>query len=254
MIVLAVTIDLGIIGLIGFIAFANALRGIVKSLSIKIRLYRQTEDGKKRQILKELRGIVKSFSIKIRLYRQTKDIEKRQILEYTSPAKERGILTFGSLEFYAILLLIEFSFLFLLSIISFRVEDTASKMFIIAIIIGILWFIFLAIADIYFLILLYRVWRFIIDESRLHNLMPSIKKPDNAVVFLFIPFFNLYWLFQVFGKLPKDLNAIIKAKGSEVKIAESIGMLFVLMHFITIIISIIPTTRTITSPKISVVY
>jgi hypothetical protein len=128
--------------------------------------------------------------------------------------------------------------LFLMIIGIFRVEggnDAALGMLFIGVIL-------LIIAEIYYLVLLYRVWRFAIDESHRHNIMPSIDTPGKAVGFLFIPFFNWYWVFQVFGKLPKDLNAIAHAKQSGALMSNGLGTTFAIMS----VLSIIPFIGTVT--------
>ncbi len=80
------------------------------------------------------------------------------------------------------------------------------------------------IAEIYFLVLLYRVWRFIIEESQACGLVTAIETPAKAIGFLFIPFYNMYWVFQAFGKLPRDLNALANAKGNAGMVPESLGI------------------------------
>lgn len=79
-------------------------------------------------------------------------------------------------------------------------------------------------ACILFCVLLYQIWRFVINESIRQRLTPSIETPGKAVGFMFIPFYNFYWIFQAFGKLPKDLNALARAKGSTTMMSEGLGM------------------------------
>jgi len=70
------------------------------------------------------------------------------------------------------------------------------------------------IALIYFYVLLYQVWRYIIEESRRHDLRPSIDSPGKAVGFCFIPIYNIYWIFMAYGKLPNDFNALSRIKNN----------------------------------------
>jgi len=143
---------------------------------------------------------------------------------------------FGSVGIFVAMLLIGL-FLTVIGIFSAEGgEDSAIAMLIIGIVL-------LIIAKIYFLVLLYRTWRFAINESHRHNLVPSIDTPGKAVGFLFIPFYNWYWVFQAFGKLPKDLNAIAKAKESSTTMSEGIGTSLAVM----ILLSIIPIIGYITA-------
>lgn len=91
------------------------------------------------------------------------------------------------------------------------------------------------IAMIYYFVLFYQVWRFVIEESQRNNLIPSIETPGKAIGYCFIPFYNLYWVFQAFGKFPKDLNALAAKKGSS-KMSESLGSTIPIL----VIIGIIP--------------
>lgn len=89
---------------------------------------------------------------------------------------------------------------------------------------------------IYFLVLFYQVWRFVIDESKRNNLVPSIDTPGKAVGFCFIPFYNLYWYFRAFGTFPKDLNALAKAKGTDKNMSTALGTAIPVL----IIVGIVP--------------
>jgi hypothetical protein len=103
-------------------------------------------------------------------------------------------------------------------------------------IISLIGFISILIANIYSLVLLYRLWKFTIAESKMNELKPSIETPGKAIGYLFIPFFDLYWIFIAFGKLPKNLNAIANAKGIKEMMSESIGTVLAVL----VILSIIP--------------
>lgn len=52
-------------------------------------------------------------------------------------------------------------------------------------------------------VLLYKLWSVVQDGQ-------AATTPGKAVGFLFIPFFNFYWIFQAFWGLAKDLNRYIK--------------------------------------------
>ncbi len=84
-------------------------------------------------------------------------------------------------------------------------------------------------ANILLLILLYRLWRFTIENSRLNGLEPSIDSPGKAVGFLFIPIFALYWVFKVFAQLPKDLNALAETKKTPIALPEKIGLFIAIL-------------------------
>ncbi len=93
----------------------------------------------------------------------------------------------------------------------------------------------LLVATIYYWVLFYQVWRFVINESYRNSLEPSIETPGKVIGFLFIPFFNLYWGFRVFGKLPIDYNVLARAKSSDKKMSMGLGIaipILILFSFI----------------------
>ncbi len=53
------------------------------------------------------------------------------------------------------------------------------------------------------LVFIYKIWQHIADEH-------ARTTPGKAVGFLFIPFFNLYWIFQVLWGFAKDCNSYIE--------------------------------------------
>jgi hypothetical protein len=53
------------------------------------------------------------------------------------------------------------------------------------------------------LVLLYKAWKVIQDGS-------ARTSPGKAIGFLFIPFFNFYWIFQAFWGFAKDYNAYVQ--------------------------------------------
>ncbi|MEP6924366.1 MAG: hypothetical protein ABI954_07860 [Pyrinomonadaceae bacterium] len=52
-------------------------------------------------------------------------------------------------------------------------------------------------------ILLYKMWASINDGH-------ARTTPGKAIGFLFVPFFNIYWIFQVWGGFPADYNAYLE--------------------------------------------
>lgn len=75
-----------------------------------------------------------------------------------------------------------------------------------------------------FMILLYKMWQFIPSNYRRTT-------PGKAVGFLFIPFFNIYWIFQALWGWAKDFNKFVSKNGFPV-----IGIFISLINFILIII------------------
>ncbi len=65
-----------------------------------------------------------------------------------------------------------------------------------------------------FYIILYRNWQLIQDGY-------ARTTPGKAVGFLFIPFFNLYWIFEAFPGLVRDTNAYIQRYNLPVKMQET---------------------------------
>ena len=90
-------------------------------------------------------------------------------------------------------------------------------------------------AEVYFVVLLYRVWRFAISRSRDHALVPSIQTPGQAIGFLFIPLFGLYWVFRAFGQLARNLNAVAAATGSQETMPRHLGTVLATLALISII-------------------
>lgn len=86
------------------------------------------------------------------------------------------------------------------------------------------------------IILLYNLWQFTIKELKKHGLTPSIDSPGKAVGFLFIPFFNFYWIFKAIGKLPVEINRIAVTRTGSRVIVNDIGIVL----SITTLLSLIP--------------
>ena len=89
--------------------------------------------------------------------------------------------------------------------------------------------------QVYFLVILYRLWRVVIEQAGAHGLTPSVSSPRRAVGFLFVPGFNIWWVFVAIGKLPKDLNAVASACGSGERIPEDMGRTVIWMSWLQLI-------------------
>ncbi len=83
-------------------------------------------------------------------------------------------------------------------------------------------------------VLVYKLWETIQDGS-------PRTTPGKACGFLFIPFFNLYWIFVAYWGWAKDFNAYIKDKGvSTPEINETIPLVLCIAVCVMIIPSLIP--------------
>jgi len=72
------------------------------------------------------------------------------------------------------------------------------------VILGILGFVqFLFVQMIYTFVVLWKMWRSIQDGH-------ARTTPGKAIGLLFIPFFNIYWIFQVWGGFPTDYNSYVQ--------------------------------------------
>lgn len=65
---------------------------------------------------------------------------------------------------------------------------------------------FLIVQMIYTFVILWKMWSSIQDEQ-------ARTTPGKAIGFLFIPFFNVYWIFQVWGGFPRDYNNYVDRRG-----------------------------------------
>lgn len=65
-----------------------------------------------------------------------------------------------------------------------------------------------------FFIILYRNWQLIQDGY-------ARTTPGRAVGFQFIPFFNLYWIFEAYPGLVRDTNAYIQRHGLPIKMQDA---------------------------------
>jgi hypothetical protein len=77
---------------------------------------------------------------------------------------------------------------------------------------------------IYMFVLFYQIWKYVIFESRQAGLPTSIATPGQAIGYCFIPFYNFYWIFIAYGKLPKDLNALARVRGLTETMSNDLGM------------------------------
>ena len=137
------------------------------------------------------------------------------------------IRPFGNERLYVSLLLVSFVLLAGGLLISATEEDEGIGIVLIGVACS-------CIAQVYFLVVVYRAWKFTINEARRHNLWPSIHSPWDAIVLLLIPVYNLYWAFRVFGKLPKDLNMIAEAKGSSTRMPQVTGTALAVIWALTV--------------------
>ena len=75
-------------------------------------------------------------------------------------------------------------------------------------------------AEIYFFISLYRCWSILQGST-------ARTSPGKAVGFLFIPFFNLYWIFVAIRGLAKDANEFLHSKNindKKISVGLSVGL------------------------------
>ena len=117
-------------------------------------------------------------------------------------------------------------------VIGFLATLAESEVGLVLIILGILP---LVVAAVYAWVVLYQLWRFAINESRRNSLVPSIQTPGQAVGYAFIPFYNFYWIFQLYGKLPGDLNMIARTKGVHGRMSEGLGIAIPVLTIVGVI-------------------
>ena len=77
----------------------------------------------------------------------------------------------------------------------------------------------LFIGGIFHLVLLYQIWK-TVD----HNIARTT--PGKAVGFLFIPIFNLYWMFVAYKGLGDDLNKSLQQQGIQYEVDKNSGLVF----------------------------
>lgn len=129
-----------------------------------------------------------------------------------------------TLQFVGVVL----TFLGLMMMIEFFPSST---LLLIAISAGVISFIA---AQVYFLMLLYRIWRHVIQTSAPLNITPSINSPAKAVGFLFIPIFSLYWIFIAIGKLTTDINKLSE-KQQGLQVVGGLGVVYCIIGLLGLI-------------------
>ncbi|MDR2755006.1 MAG: hypothetical protein LBC20_04810 [Planctomycetaceae bacterium] len=104
----------------------------------------------------------------------------------------------------------------------------------------------LIIASIFSVLFLYAVWQ---------QVPPDIARttPSKAVIFLFIPFFNIYWQFIAIYGLGRDLNQALKQAGLRQQVNETVGLTYCIVS-IASCIPAISTLIAIASLIIGLVY
>jgi hypothetical protein len=84
-------------------------------------------------------------------------------------------------------------------------------------------------AAVMWLVLLHKGWRVIQDES-------ARTTPGRAVGFLFIPFFNFYWIFQAVWGWAQDYNTYVEARGYSIpRMPEGLGLAISILAVVSII-------------------
>jgi len=86
----------------------------------------------------------------------------------------------------------------------------------------------LLLAAVVHLVFIYRFWSSIQDGS------PRMS-PGKAVGFLFIPIFNIYWIFQVYGGFATDFNRYIESKGIQTpRLSQGLLVFNVILMFLAL--------------------
>lgn len=93
-------------------------------------------------------------------------------------------------------------------------------------------FILLMIGMIFFYMIIFHVWKFIIEKENYFGITPSIPTVGKAVGYLFIPVFNFYWLFKGIGKLPIDINSVAKRLELNKFVPDNLGYGIALLSLI----------------------
>lgn len=103
---------------------------------------------------------------------------------------------------------------------------------------------FLAIAPFVFtlmilpLVVIYKMWASIRDGNHART------TPGKAIGFLFIPFFNFYWLFQVWGGFPTDYNKYVERHRLNI---PPLGPAIYTAYPVLIVLSVIPFLNILTA-------
>lgn len=94
-------------------------------------------------------------------------------------------------------------------------------------------------AEIYFLISLYRCWSILQGST-------ARTTPVKAVVFLFIPIFNIYWIFVAIRGLAKDANTFLSQKNiNENKISVGLSLAACILGIIPYVNTLFPILQNI---------
>jgi hypothetical protein len=56
--------------------------------------------------------------------------------------------------------------------------------------------------------LIYRIWKFVLDNKPENERFVPVISANKAVGYLFIPFYNLYWMFLSIGKMAEEVRSI----------------------------------------------
>lgn len=89
------------------------------------------------------------------------------------------------------------------------------------------------VCSILFTVKMYKAWKHVIAWSAAAGVRPWAETPGQAIGFLFIPFFNLYWMFRWFG-IGGNLNEISRACRLRVpKAPHGLGMAFAATSILT---------------------
>jgi hypothetical protein len=83
-----------------------------------------------------------------------------------------------------------------------------------------------------FYIILYRIWKFVIEKEHKLGMTPSIPTAGQAVGFLFIPLFNIYWIFRALGKLPVEINLVAKRYDVQKTVQDNLGYIIGILALI----------------------
>ena len=86
-----------------------------------------------------------------------------------------------------------------------------------------------------FYIILYRLWKFTIAKAYELDIAPSIPTAGQAVGYLFIPFYNFYWLFKGIGKLPLEINVIAKRYDVQKLVPDNLGYIIASLSIVGLI-------------------
>ena len=125
----------------------------------------------------------------------------------------------------------------LLSIISFLVSEARPLAFL-----GISAVFF---SFVFYYYIFYQIWKFLIEELN-HNSKhrdysySSISSPGKVIGYLFIPIYNVYWLFKIYICLSDDLNTLASIMHKEIKMSQGFGFTIAFLTIFSSILILIP--------------